>query len=292
MQAIVTLAGEGTRMLPWSRGLRKEFLPIYDRADNGTLVLKPVAHRVVETLVRAGANRITVVVQPKDLQFVRNYFSVDPAFLERHRRHAERLAETRRFYGTIAGVKFAYAIQPRPRGFGDAVLQARRSVDGRPFLLHAGDGVLIEPRPGFLLRTMAEFRERSDADAVLLVRPVANPRRYGVVEGRFDASFRGVRHLAVSAMEEKPERPHGRWAATAVYAFAPTIFPALAEKGRERSRGELELTDGIRSLLDRGGRVAAFVLEPRFGEWVSVGSPEGFARALVRTRHRAASSRR
>jgi len=284
MLAVVTLAGEGTRMLPWSRGLRKEFLPLYDRGEDGSPVLKPVAHLVVETLARAGADRITVVVQPKDLTFVRHYFTVDPLFLERHREHAERLTDTRRFYDTIGGVHFDFAVQPVPGGFGDAVLHARPSVRRRPFWLHAGDGVLLEPHRGSLLRTMGDYLQREDADAVLLVRAVADPRRYGVVEGRFGTPFRGVRRLDVTGMVEKPSKPRTHWAATAVYAFSPSIFSALEEHVRAEHPRELELTDGIRTLLARGGRVSAFALDARFGEWRSVGSPEGFVRALARTR--------
>ncbi len=292
MRAVVTLAGEGTRMLPWSRGLRKEFLPLYDRGENGAPVLKPVAHLVVETLIRAGVDGITVVVQPKDLAFVRQYFTIDPVFLERHREHAERLTDTRRFYEAIGGVGFSFAVQPRPAGFGDAVLRARSFVGRRPFLVHAGDGVLIEPRRGFLLRTMAESLEKYDLDAVVLVRAVADPRRYGVVEGRPAAPFRGVRSLEVTGMVEKPSTPRSRWAATAVYAFRRSVFAALESFRRAERPRELELTDGIRTLLSRGSRVRALVLDPRHGSWRSVGSPEGFARALARTRSDALRSSR
>ena len=284
MEAVLTLAGEGTRMLPWSRGLRKEFLPLYDRGSNGVPVLKPVAHLVVESLVAAGAFHLTIVHQPRDAQSVRNYFSVDPAFLRRHRQHGERLTETRRLYDTLRRLRISYAVQPRPRGFGDAVLQAKRAVGGQRFFLHAGDGVLVEPRRGTLLRAMGALIEREDLDAVLLVRKVADPRRYGVVEGRPGRSVDGLRRLDVDAMVEKPPRPRSHWAATAAYAFRPSIFEALEQYRREERPHELELTDGIRTLLADGGRVASLVMSPRVGEWWSVGSPEGFRRALARTR--------
>jgi UTP--glucose-1-phosphate uridylyltransferase len=283
MHGVVTLAGEGTRMLPWSRGLRKEFLPLYDRGPDGP-TLKPVAHVVVETLIRAGCDRISVVVQPKDLAFVRNYFSIDPDFLERHRAHAERLTETRRFYEAIGGVRFDFVVQPRPTGFGDALLRAGPSIGRARFLLHAGDGVLLEPRRGFLLRAMADGLAREKAAAALLVRRVADPRRYGVVEGEPTGRFRGLRRLEVRAMSEKPERPRSHWAATAVYAFDPAVLSALAMVRRTERPGELEVTDGIRRILAGGGRVIAFVLDRAFGEWRSVGSPEGYSRALTRTR--------
>ena len=271
-------------MLPWSRGLRKEFLPLYDRGANGQPILKPVAHLVVETLTRAGCDQITLVVQPKDAVFVRNYFTVDPAFLERHQDHAERLTETRRFYSAIRKVHLTFTVQPTPAGFGDAVLRARRSVGNEPFLLHAGDAVLLEARRGFLLEAMAECREREDADAVLLVRRVAEPRRYGVVEGRAARPFRGIRRLDVSGMAEKPAHPRSHWAATAVYAFGPALFPAIETYRRSEHPRELEVTDGIRQMIADGARVVALVLDPKLGTWQSVGSPDGYSRALVRTR--------
>lgn len=283
MRGVLTLAGEGTRMLPWTRGLRKEFLPLYDRGHNGVAVLKPVAHIVLESMIDAGVNDVTLVVGAKDLAFVQNYFTVDREFLERHAHHAERLQETRRFYETLGKLRLRFAVQTSPKGFGDAVLQAEPFVAPRDFLLHAADAVLLEPHRGRLLRTMAELRAREGLDAVLLARRVADPTRYGVLEVEPDGREAGVTRLHVVGMEEKPKRPKSRWAATAVYAFSPKVFEALRAVVRDDHPAELELTDAIRRLIDDGGRVDALVLTPRSGEWRSVGSPEGYVRALKRT---------
>jgi dTDP-glucose pyrophosphorylase len=291
MQAVLTLAGEGTRMLPWSRGLRKEFLPLYDRGANGTLVLKPVAHLVVEALVGAGADLITVVVQPRDSRFVRNYFTIDHAFLMRHRRHPDRLVETRRFYRTLDEVRFAFTPQRTPAGFGDAVLRAQRRVGRHPFLLHAGDGVVLEPHRGAALRAMAALREREDLDGVVLARRVKDPRRYGVIEGRTGKPAGPYGRLDMTRMVEKPNRPKSHWAATAVYTFGPRLFSALEAIRRERRPREIELTDGIEGVIRGGGRVAALLLGPRTGSWRSVGSPEGYGRALAETRSLAERAR-
>jgi len=288
MEAVVTLAGEGTRMLPWSRGLRKEFLPLYDRGQNGALVLKPVAHLVVESLVAAGAYHLTIVHQPRDAEQVHNYFSIDTAFLRRHRHHGDRLTETRSLYDTLSRLRISYAVQDRPHGFGDAVLRAKDHVGGQRFFLHAGDAYVLEPHRGNLLRAMAALLERDDLAAVLLVREVADPRRYGVVEGRPGPAVHGIPRLDVEAMVEKPEHPKSHWAATAVYAFHPSIFAALDQYRKAHHPRELELTDGIRTMIANGGRVAALVMRPKIGEWWSVGSPDGFARALARTRKVAA----
>ncbi len=284
MQAVITLAGEGTRMLPWSRGLRKEFLPLYDGGENGSLVLKPVAHLVVESLIGADADLVTFVVQPRDAGMVQGYFTVDHEFLRRHRRHGERLAETREFYRTLDRVRFVYTMQPRPAGFGDAVLRTHSVIGDEPFLLHAGDGIVIEPHRGAALRAMAELRERENLDAVVLARTVADPRRYGVFEGELGKKVGPYPRIEVRRMVEKPARPRTHWAAAAVYAFGPRLFPALEAVRKARHGPELELTDGIQRMIADGGRVAALLLTSTTGTWRSVGSPDGYGRALEASR--------
>ncbi len=287
MHGVLTLAGEGTRMLPWTRGLRKEFLPLYDRGISGAPVLKPVAHLALESLAGAGARDLTLVVAARDLPTARNYFSIDPAFLARHAHHRERLTETERFYHRLRGLRLRFAVQRLPRGFGDAVLRARPMVGPHPFLLHAADAVLLEPEPGALPARMAALRDREDLAGVLLVRRVADPTRYGVVEGRPAGREGPLARIDLSGMEEKPARPKSHWAATAVYAFAPRLFEALEAVARRDRPRELEVTGAIVHLLERGDRFAALVLTERAGEWRSVGSAEGYLAALRRTHSRA-----
>ena len=283
MRGVVTLAGEGTRMLPWTRGIRKEFLPLFDWAPGSAPVLKPVAHLVLETMIGAGVDDVTLVVNPRDLSFVQNYFTVDTEFLLRHSDKLDRLEETRRFYRTLSGLQLHFAIQNTARGFGDAVLQAQPFVGSGSFLLQAGDAVVIEPHRGSLMARLGRLRDEEDLDAVILVRRVADPTRYGVIEGRPAGRFEGLRRFTVVGMEEKPVHPKSPWAATAAYAFSPRLFDGLHAVLRGKPR-ELEVTDAIRWLIKHGGKVAALVLTPADGEWRSVGSPEGYLRAVKRTR--------
>lgn len=286
LRAVLTLAGEGTRMLPWSRGVRKEFLPLFDAAADGAPVLKPIAHLVLESTLGAGVEGATLVVRPRDLATVRNYFTVDPEFLRRHRRHPDRLAETRRWYDRLAGLHLTFAPQPRPLGFGDAVLRAERSVGRGSFLLHACDAVILERQRGQLLRTMAELLDERDLDGVVLIRKVADPRRYGVLEGERGRPFRGRATLNVRRMVEKPARPRSHWAATAAYAFRPTLFRAIRAARAEHPRdAEVEVTWGIQRLIEDGGAVAGLVLQPP-DRWCSVGTPDGYLRALRASRSR------
>ncbi|MCI4360670.1 MAG: hypothetical protein L3J91_03125 [Thermoplasmata archaeon] len=284
MHGVVTLAGEGTRMLPWTRGIRKEFLPLFDWAPGAAPVLKPVAHLVLETMIGAGADDVTLVVNPRDLSFVQNYFTVDKEFLRRHADKSERLQETRRFYQTLSGLHLHFALQTTARGFGDAVLQAQPFVGAGSFILQAGDAVLIERHRGTLLGRLSRLLDSDGLDAVILVRHVADPTRYGVIEGRPAGRFEGLRRFEVVGMEEKPSHPKSHWAATAAYAFSPRLFDGLHAILKSTKPRELEVTDAIRWLIQHGGKVAALVLTPEHGEWRSVGSPEGYLRAVKRTR--------
>ena len=284
MRGILTLAGEGSRMLPWTRGLRKELLPLCDRGLTGTPVMKPVANFVLETLIDAGINDVVLVVGGQDGgASVQNYFTIDHEFLARLADKPERLRDIRAVYERLENVRLRFAVQSEPRGFGDAVLKAQPFVGANPFVLHAGDAVLLERHRGHVPALLGRLRDRDDLDAVLFVRKVPNPRNYGVVEGRVVGREGDLRRLHVTGMEEKPTHPRSSWAATAVYCFSPRIFGALKKLAREEPDQELELTAGIQELLRQGGRVAALVLDPRFADWRSVGSPEGYIRALRRT---------
>jgi UTP--glucose-1-phosphate uridylyltransferase len=283
MRGVITLAGEGSRMLPWTRGVRKEFLPVYDRGSNGGPVLKPVANLVMETLVGAGVRDLVMVVSANDSAVAQNYFTIDREFLRRHSRHADRLAETTAFYRTLSQLRVRFAVQPSPMGFGDAVLRSSSFVGVEPFLLHAGDAVLLEKQRGRLPQLMGSLREREDLDAVLLVRRVANPKNYGVVEGAPVGREGGFRRLDVGRMEEKPSKPRSSWAATALYCFSPRLYDALKKVEAATHPKELEVTSGIQRMLEEGASIAALIIDPKFAEWRSVGSPEGYLRAIQRT---------
>lgn len=284
MRGLLTLAGEGSRMLPWTRGLRKELLPLYDRGIGGEPVMKPVANFVLETLIDAGINDVVLVVGGQDGgAAVQNYFTVDREFLARNAHKPDRVAEIAAVHQRLESVRLRFATQSVPRGFGDAVLTAQPFLGRDPFVLHAGDAVLLERHRGHVPALLAKILERDHLDAVLFVRKVPNPRSYGVVEGKVVGREGDLRRLHVTGMEEKPSHPRSRWAATAVYSFTPRIFDALRSVQQEEPGVELELTAGVRRMLDEGASVAALVLDPRFADWRSVGSPEGYMRALRRT---------
>ena len=225
MHAVVTLAGEGTRMLPWSRGLRKEFLPLYDRVEHRRT--RPEAGRPPGRRGARGRGRRAHHdrrpapgrrVRPELLQRRPRLPPPPPSHPGPPHRDPAILSDPR------PGPVQLRLPASRAAGFGDAVLQSEGVVGRNPFFLHAGDGIVLEPHRGAALRAMGQIREKEDLDAVLLVRKVADPRRYGVIEGVPDGKTGPYRRFRVTAMMEKPERPKTQWAATAVYAFGTRLY--------------------------------------------------------------------
>lgn len=266
-------------MLPVTKGLRKEMLPLFYVGHNSMPVLAPVAHLVVTSLYGAGARDFTMVVG-KDVESILRYFTPDASMVVRHSHHKERLVETEALHALLAQINFTWVVQGVPGGFGDALLTGEPTVSEGDFLLHAADAMLLEPTPGHALHIMSTLKQKTGASVVLFVRKVKDPRRYGVVEGKPLRRWEGHTVLDVTHMEEKPDKPKSHWAATALYAFDRDIFRALKEiKEAERPR-ELEVTSAIEYLRSEGKRVLAIVSRPSEEKWISVGSPEGYFRSL------------
>lgn len=168
------------------------------------------------------------------------------------------------------GISFTF--QKDPKGFGDAVLKSENFVGNEPFFVHADDGVLTG---GY--SEASELYEENKPDAVLLLREVDNPFRYGIVKAEEKGEFKNHKLYKIIDAQEKPKSPFSKLAISAVYIFKPAIFDALKEVNNYE--GELELTYGIKKLLDNGGEIYAILLEKE--KWLNVGDPEHYYEALT-----------
>jgi glucose-1-phosphate thymidylyltransferase len=156
--------------------------------------------------------------------------------------------------GSAFGVAITYIPQSAPLGLAHAVLTAEAFLGDSPFCMYLGDNLLRDGVAGFVDR----FREGS-ADAMILLQHVPNPSEYGVAELNDDGT---VRRLV-----EKPKEPQSDLALVGVYLFTPAVFESA--KALEPSwRGELEITDAIQGMVDRGLRVEPHVVT---GWWKDTG---------------------
>jgi UTP--glucose-1-phosphate uridylyltransferase len=266
-KAVIPAAGLGTRLLSATKEQPKEMLPIFAKAKNGELCLKPVVQLVFEQLYLAGFREFCFIVG-REKRAIEDHFTPDFAYVSmlQSKGKAGPSEDLKSFYEMIEASTLVWINQPEPRGFGDAVLKARTFIGADSFLVHAGDTYILSENSRHLKR-LIDTSESAKADAAFLVQQVQDPRRYGVVEGTRDAA--GV--VQVSRVVEKPQKPASNLAIMPVYAFHSVILKAL-EVTHTGFGGEIQLTDGIQKMVDWGLIVRAVEFE-KSDIRLDIGSP-------------------
>jgi len=272
-KAVIAAAGLGTRLLPTTKVLPKEMLPIFTRGRSGQILPKPIIQAVFEQLFDAGIREFFIVVG-RGRRLIEDHFTPDMGFLQLLRERGRELYadELESFYERVSESEIIFLEQLEPKGFGDAVLRAEKLID-ETFIVHAGDTYIISSDLKHL-RLPLQVHERWNASATLLVREVDDPRPRGIMGGELVEND----IWRVERVEEKPEKPWSRLAILPIYIFEPEIFDALVETPPGKG-GEVQLTDGIGRLLDKGGRVMAVKL-PEESIRLDIGDPKGLWEAL------------
>jgi glucose-1-phosphate thymidylyltransferase len=164
--------------------------------------------------------------------------------------------------GSRFGVSIEYVEQHEPLGLAHAVLTAEPFLGDSPFVMYLGDNLL---RDG-IVELVETFRDEQP-DALILLTPVPDPEHYGVAE--LNGQGR------VGRLVEKPKEPRTNLALVGVYMFTPAIFDA-ARAIEPSWRGELEITDAIQTLVDRGLRVDPHIVH---GWWKDTGQVQDMLEA-------------
>lgn len=230
-KAVVPVAGLGTRMLPLTRSVPKEILP---------LGRKPAIHHVVDELAAAGIERILFVTSSRK-KAIEDYFVSN----------AQRDPVNEEGNGPPA-LDYSFVRQEVPAGNGDAVRLGKAFAGSDAFVVAWGDAVIRSTGEGSVLRRMMATHTTEDAACTIAVEhvPADKVSRYGIVKPRYesDAAF------PIDDIVEKPpaENAPSRYAVSARYICGPGIFPALEATPRGKN-GELWLADAIRGLLRKGG---------------------------------------
>ena len=273
-KVIIPAAGLGTRLFPATKEQPKEMLPIFTKTPDGDMVVKPVVQLVFEQLYDAGIREFCYVVG-RGKRGIEDHFTPDEhciRMLESTGKNGQ-ASDLESFYGKLNSSTAMWVNQPEPKGFGNAVQMAQPFVGNESCLVHAGDSCIISKDMDYLQKLLGAF-ERFKADAAFLVLEIKNPTQYGIVEG--DEAEAGI--IKVKSVVEKPEKPKTHWAVMAMYAFQPVIFKAL-ETTKPGKNGEIQLTDAIQKLIDRGLKVYAVKLDSSYAH-LDVGSPERYWQAL------------
>jgi UTP--glucose-1-phosphate uridylyltransferase len=247
--AIIPVAGLGTRLLPATKSQPKEMLPV---------AKKPIVQYVVEELVRAGIERI-LFVTGRGKTSIENHFDHDPELSRSLAQNKQNgLLEELEF--EQLQVHYLYTRQRLQKGLGDAILCGENFAGEESFLVALGDSIIGLHGESSISRRIAKVYESERASCVIAVEEV--PREmtahYGVVAPETDGDVFRIKDLVE---KPSPETAPSNLAIAGRYIFSPIIFDMIRKVNPDR-RGEIQLTDAIRLLVDLGKRVIGVKLAP------------------------------
>lgn len=268
--AVLPVAGLGTRLLPATKCQPKEMLPVGKR---------PVVQYIVEELQHNDFERVLLITGPNKYS-IENHFDTDPVLI-RHLRETCKEDLLAELEFERSNLRFFYTRQKLQRGLGDAVLHAEEFAGDQPFAVALGDSILGRHSNSRTLSVMREvFTNRPCAAVVAFEEvPATEVSHYGIADPGDqpgDGAAFEVRNLI-----EKPSREEApsRLAIAARYVFSPRIFEAL-HVTKPGKGGEIQLTDAIRILIQGGERVLGVKL-PAGERRYDIGNFESYFKAFV-----------
>ncbi len=262
MKAVIPAAGLGTRMLPATKTVPKEMLPVFDR---------PAISYIVQEAVDAGIKDI-LIISSRGKEAMENYFDKNYELEERLKKD-KKTELLKAITSTYNDARISFVRQIEPKGLGDAVLAAKAFVGNDPFAILYGDDIIAGEKAA--IKELMEVYERTLCP-VLGIKQVPHERisRYGCVE--LEKEPDGL--LKVLSMVEKPslQTAPSDFAILGRVILTPDIFPIL-EKGKKGKNNEVQLTDAMAELL----LSKSFYACPFKGTHFDTGNKVEFLRASV-----------
>jgi glucose-1-phosphate thymidylyltransferase len=214
MKALVLSGGRGTRLRPLTFTLAKQLIPLAN---------KPVLGYVLDQVAETGIKQIGIIIAPETGHYVNEYVKD----------------------GTEWGFDVTY-IPQEPLGLAHAVKTANHFLGEEDFIMCLGDNL-----QGQGLTTYVQKFKKEKMDALILLKPVDDPTKFGVATLDEKAN--------IIELVEKPKEPSSNLAIVGTYIFSSKIFKAI-DKIKLSWRGELEITDAIQEMINMGFNVKAETL--------------------------------
>ena len=261
-KAIVTAAGTGTRLLPATKSMPKEMLPI---------VNKPIIQLIIEELIAAGIQDIILVTKwdkkPLEDHFDQNWALVN----ELKKAGKEKLLEETKKISELAN--FIYVRQKGPYGNGTPVLSAASIVKNEPFMFIFGDD-LVKSKIPFAKQMIDDYNKTGHL--LMGVQKVSKKEvdRYGIVKLK-------EKSMQIQDIIEKPliKDAPSQFAEFGRMILNQDIID-IFKKTPLGKDNELWIVDAIREYIKQGGEF--YAKEIQNGEWLTTGDPLNYMKATLK----------
>jgi UTP--glucose-1-phosphate uridylyltransferase len=263
-QAIIPLAGLGTRLLPLTSVFAKELLPI-----NG----KPGIEYILDECLDAGVNEIIFIISKKK-EIIKKYFYSDKFYksLIKKKKDPRIIKEYKKILKYKKKIKFVY--QNKPLGTGDAVLKTKKFIKNNFFLMLLPDDLIIKKNCS---KDMIKLHKKYKASimASMMVNK-NNVNRWGI----FSSSKKlDKNNFVISDVIEKPsikEAPSNN-AVIGRYILNKNIFKFLKTQKKGKG-GEIHITDSIKAMIENKYK---FIGHKFSGKYLDCGSMNGYIKSTL-----------
>ena len=258
-QAIIPLAGLGTRLLPLSSVIPKELLPI-----NG----KPNLEYIMEECIQAGIKQFIFVV-PKNRPSIKKYFFNDNFYKKiiKKKKNDKRLKKVfKRIKKYQKMIKFVY--QNKPEGTGDAVLKCKKYLKGTHFLMLLADDLIVKKNCS---KEMITLHKKTKGSVIATKRvDKKTVSRWGILGFK----NRSKNYFLINEVIEKPKLSEApsNYAIIGRYILPKKILSVLKNQGRGKG-GEIHITDAIKTLVERNEKFYGNIFR---GKYIDCGTLQGF----------------
>ncbi|MBC2310292.1 UTP--glucose-1-phosphate uridylyltransferase GalU [Listeria booriae] len=261
-KAVIPAAGLGTRFLPATKAMPKEILPIVD---------KPTIQYIVEEAVASGIEDI-LIVTGKGKRAIEDHFDSVPE-LENNLREKNKL-ELLHLVEETTNINLHFIRQSKPKGLGDAILQAKGFVGNEPFIVMLGDDIVQSKTP--CSKQLIDQYQKTHSSVIGVQHvPHDETYRYGIIDPLNEYS-KGLYNVKGFVEKPDPEKAPSDLAILGRYLLTPQIFDFL-ETQEPGAGGEIQLTDAI-NRLNEIQRVFAYDFE---GQRFDVGDKFGFIKTTM-----------
>ena len=256
-KAIIPIAGLGTRFLPLSKVVPKEFWPLVD---------KPVIQYIVEEAIASGIEEIIFVINPGKkiaYDYFKKKLKSEKASLSKYKNHF--LNQLEKLENLSKKIFFSTVVQREPLGDGDALLKAKKIVKKEPCAALWADDV-VESKIPCLLQLIKVFKKYKKPVIALYRVPKSSFQFYGMV----GVKKVGNRTYRIAKIIEKPQvlESPSNLAIVGKSIITDEVFNYL-KKVKFSERGEIGLTETFAEMVKAGSEVYGYEFE---GKWLECGN--------------------